>query len=253
MSTEVVANALEVCDCQMVQDSVGHPQFESHTSAQAWEFNSAYDDVVGAFLFGLIANGPGAKASMLRFTLGGTAPYVGEAHLGFPPDCLPRTSHDGRFYVQVAASGQGRERVCQELVSEWEALPQFWSEGRRARCARWAQDCPVRESAGGVRGRRFLAMNPEPPSWDLLESATKGRRDANLARMKDVDARGSAWDSLPQRAKKPSAGGDVAAYSPSDGRPRGLSVMWSPSTAAELRAGPMVPGNVEGQRYGQIL
>ena len=66
MLTEVAANASGACDCQMIQGSVGTQYCETHTSAQAWEFNSAYDNVAGAFPIGLIANGPGAKAPMLR-------------------------------------------------------------------------------------------------------------------------------------------------------------------------------------------
>ena len=48
MVTEVLANALEVCDCQMIQGCAGQ-QSESQTSKQAWEFNSNHDNVVGAF------------------------------------------------------------------------------------------------------------------------------------------------------------------------------------------------------------
>ena len=107
MSTEVVANALEVCRGQTIQGSVD-PQSESHASAQTWGFNSAHGNVVGAFLFGLIVNGPGAKASLLRFTLGSTAPNVGEAHLAIPSDCFPRAPTDGCFNVQSAASEQDR-------------------------------------------------------------------------------------------------------------------------------------------------
>ena len=70
---------------------------------------------------------------------------------------------------------------------------------------------------------------------------------------KDVDARGSALYSPSQRSEQPSAGGDMTACSFSDGRARGWPSVWSPRTAAKLRPGAVVPGNVEDQEYCQIL
>ena len=84
------------------------------------------------------------------------------------------------------------------------------------------------------------------------ESVTEGHCNVNLARMEDVDARGSPWDSLPQRAKRPPAGGDVAAYSSAGGPPGSLPATWSPTLAAELRTGTMVPGNFADRKNGQI-
>ena len=125
--------------------------------------------------------------------------------------------------------------------------------GRHIGCARWARGCPVCAPEGRVGGRHLPELTPEPVSWDLWESATEGHRNVNLVRMKCVDARGSALDSPPQRARRPSAGVDVAAYSSSDGRVRSLPSMWSPRLAASSCPGTAVPGNVEDQEYGQIL
>ena len=80
MLTEVVAQALEVCDCQMIQWSVGPQPSESHSSAQARRFNAVYDNAVGTQVFGQVVDAPRAKVSMLRVTLAGTAPGVGEVH-----------------------------------------------------------------------------------------------------------------------------------------------------------------------------
>ena len=46
----------------------------------------------------------------------------------------------------------------------------------------------------------FWQRPHEPASWDLWGMATKGRRNVNLARMEDADARGSSLDSSPLRA-----------------------------------------------------
>ena len=43
--TEVAAQALEVCDCQMIQGSAGPQPPESHSSSQVWGFNTAYDNI----------------------------------------------------------------------------------------------------------------------------------------------------------------------------------------------------------------
>ena len=215
MLTGAVANALQVCGCQMIQGCAGHPS-DSHSSAQAWEFSSAYGNLVGAFLFRFVADGPGEKAAILRFTLGGAAPGVGEVHLASPPDCSPRASRNGWPLLQAAVSGRGRGRVCQALVSEWDVWPRNRSEGRRTGCARLVQGRPVRVSVGGVGGRRFSAMTAEPASWAPWEMAT------NLVRLEDADARRPPLHTLPQRPTGPLNGGDVTAYSSSDGRPHGL-------------------------------
>ena len=40
-----LAQALEVCDCQMIQGSAGPRPPESHSSSQVWGFNAAYDNI----------------------------------------------------------------------------------------------------------------------------------------------------------------------------------------------------------------
>ena len=66
----------------------------------------------------------------------------------------------------------------------------------------------------------------------------------NLASRSEVDARGSALDSFSQCVKRLSAGGDLAVYSPTYGRPSSLSGMWIPRTAAKLCAGRTSPCHV---------
>ena len=102
-------------------------------------------------------------------------------------------------------------------------------------------------------GRRFLAMTPEPASWGLWGTVARGRRNVNLVRLDDVDARGSASDSPPLRAKVPSAGGDMTAYSSSDGRVRSLPPLWAPVASAKQCAGAMSSSAIEDQKYDQIL
>ena len=82
---------------------------------------------------------------------------------------------------------------------------------------------------------------------------TKVRRNVNMVRLGDVDARGPASDSLPQRARGPSAGGDMAAFSSSDGRARGLPSLRTPKVAAEQRAGATLAIAVGDEKYDQIL
>ena len=90
-------------------------------------------------------------------------------HMAFAPDSFPRAPEGGCFVAQAAVGELGRERVRQELASEKDALPRCRSGGRRTGCARLARGCPIRASVGGVGGRRFLAMTPEPASWDPWE------------------------------------------------------------------------------------
>ena len=62
MVMEGIAKALGAPGCQMTQGSVAHQQSEPHTSARVWGFHTAYDNVVGALAFGLIASWPSWKA-----------------------------------------------------------------------------------------------------------------------------------------------------------------------------------------------
>ena len=107
--------------------------------------------------------------------------------------------------------------------------------------ARRVQGAPARMSAGDVGGRRFAGCAPKTASRELRKLMTKGRRNVNLVSLSKVYARGSSWDSWPRHAKRPSTGGDVAAYSPADGHPCSLSGMWTPRAATRLRASPRRP------------
>ena len=125
MVAEVVANTSEARDCEMIQGSADK-QSVSDRSTLAGEFNSVYDNVVGARMFGIVENGPGEEVTTLRLMRGGTARKVGELHLAFASGCLPRTTKGGCSVDQASDSGRGRGRVSKELASEWGALPEYW-------------------------------------------------------------------------------------------------------------------------------
>ena len=130
--------------------------------------------MAGAHMSGIVENGPGGQVSMLRSTIGGNTRGASEVFSAFASDGFLRATKGGCFVVEAAVGEQDRARAPQELACEWEALSQYWSEGRRTGGARWVRGCPIRVSAGGVGGRRFLAMAPEPVSWDLWVMATMG-------------------------------------------------------------------------------
>ena len=65
--------------------------------------------------------------------------------------------------------------------------------------------------------------------------------------------RRSPADSLTQRAKQPSVGGDVVAFSTASGRQRELPPMWAPRTMRQLGAGLYIGGRFVEEEYGQIL
>ena len=114
MLTDVVAQALELCECQMIQGSVGPEPSASQSSPKVWGVNTVYDNVVGTLVVGLVVDAPGEKVSMLRVTLGGTAPGASEVHLAVPSDCCPRATRDGCLIAQAAVSERGRERVSKD-------------------------------------------------------------------------------------------------------------------------------------------
>ena len=99
----------------------------------------------------------------------------------------------------------------------------------------------------------MVVLTPEPVSWDMWCSVTGNHRNVHLASLQPVGDCKSPADSLAQRAKKPSAGGDMAAFSPVSGLQRELPPRWSPGTIDEFHVGPHLAGRVAREEYGQIL
>ena len=60
-------------------------------------------------------------------------------------------------------------------------------------------------------------MTPEPISWDLRSPVSENRRGVKRVSMAKVDKLKSHLESLPQRPKQSSAGGDMMVYSSKSG------------------------------------
>ena len=139
---------------------------------------------------------------------------------------------------------EGREATSANLLSEWKVLDQAYGRGDRTGCARRVPGCPVRSSRGGVGGNRMLLLTPEPVPWDLLLAVTANQRDVNLACLEEVDKFNDPLESLPQRAKQKSAGGNMVAISPKNSMPRDVNPMWPSSAVRSSNVGPLVGGRV---------
>ena len=55
---------------------------------------------------------------MLQVRLGGAAPNVGDRHIAFPSDCLPRPTRQGFLVIDMEAPPESRVATCEKLVSE---------------------------------------------------------------------------------------------------------------------------------------
>ena len=95
-------------------------------------------------------------------------------------------------------------------------------------------------------------MTPEPISWDLRSSVSENRRGVKRVSLAKVDKLKSHLESLPQRPKQSSAGGDMMVYSSKSGAKRDLLPLWSPRTMRNHGAAPSVNGSNDDE-YGQIL
>ena len=73
-----------------------------------------------------------------------------------------------------------------------------------------------------------------------------------MASLQAADDRKSAAGSLAQRAKQPSAGGDMAAFSPASGTQRELPTIGYPRAIRQLGGGPLLDGRIVEEKYGQI-
>ena len=171
------------------------------------------DSVVGALLFGTAADKTGYSDVMLQFRLASSAPEVGECHFAFLSDCSPWASPDGMSAISERVPKDECGEACPALVGEWRDLEVSYVRGDRSECARWISGCPARVSPGGVGGNRWVAMTPEPISWELWLPASGNHRNAKRVSLANVDKLEFPVESLPQRSGQPSAGGEMVACS----------------------------------------
>ena len=111
-----------------------------------------------------------------------------------------------------------REEVCAQPVAEWSCLEAEWFAGDKSNVPRWVAGCPIRMPLDGVGGSCLLGMTQETvlrPTWQAVVSNHRNVRGLSLAY---VDAHGASVDRVAQRAKPPSAWGQMAAFSSSTGK-----------------------------------
>ena len=142
--------------------------------------------------------------------------------------------------------------ACQVLVREWLALGGAYVRGDSPGSARWFPGCPARVSAGGVGGNRWLVMTPGPIPRDLRSPVSGNHRNAKRVSLANADKLKFPLESLSQRPKQPSAGGNVAKYSSKSGAKRDLLPRRPPRTMRIHGAVPSVNGSNDDE-YGQIL
>ena len=80
----------------------------------------------------------------------------------------------------------------------------------------------------------MLGMTPEPVLWPTWQAAVNKPRDVRAYLFECVGDRGTPVDCLARRAKPPSAGGQMVAYSPSTGEKLSLPAPASLSEAKTL-------------------
>ena len=103
----------------MVQGSAAYPSYEVSGSFAPWEYNTVWDNVVGALVRAVIVNVRDGRAPKWRLRMHGTAPGAGESLFVFPSDCFERSRRDDAFDVRDAVDIDEREGVCAELASAW--------------------------------------------------------------------------------------------------------------------------------------
>ena len=200
--------------------------------------NSVLGNVVGALAFGLVVNVLGAEDVMLQLFVSGTAPGICEDHFAFAPDCPPRAPAAGAFVVKEAVPGESREAIPQALVDEWVQLEEQRARGVNYGSARWVAGRPVRFSIGGVGGNGPLVLTPEAVTWQTRCTLMDNRRNVKFGTLAKAGKCRAPLGSLPQRAKHPSSGGSMAAYSSTSGFPRELELMWREESMVSFKAGP---------------
>ena len=78
----------------------------------------------------------------------------------------------------------------------------------------------------------------------MWNADTSSHRNARLASLVAVDKLLSQLESLAQRAKQPSSGGNMVAYPSKSSAQSELPPTWSPRTMRSRGAGPFVNGSV---------
>ena len=93
-------------------------------------------------------------------------------------------------------------------------------------------------------GNRLLLLKPERVSSKLWLAVTSNLRNVNFASLEEVDKLDDPSESLPQRAKQKSAGGQAAVYASKNSPQRAANPMWPSSTARARKVGPLVDGRI---------
>ena len=117
------------------------------------------------------------------------------------------------FNVRDEVNIDERVRACAELMEEWKRLEAEWAAGDKFNVSRWFPGSPGRVSPGGVGGRRFLGMTPEPVLWFSWEGMVANHRNGRGLVSGYVDAHGGAVGCVGRRAKPLSPGGDTGTCS----------------------------------------
>ena len=191
--------------------------------------------MVGALALAQIANVKGRRASKFRLRSRGTAPGAWESQFAFPPYCSAWSRRDNVFDVRDEVSEGDREEVRAQLVAEWKRPEAERAADGTSNVAQWVSGCPARISAGGVGGGRMLGMAPEPVLWPTWQPAVGNHRSDKGSLIEYVDANGASAQRSAQRAKPPSAGGTIVAYSSPTGKKLSLPAPASLSEALPPR------------------
>ena len=94
----------------------------------------------------------------------------------------------------------------------------------------------------------MLLMVPEPITFELRSGATANLLNVRLDCLSEIDGRGDPQQSSVSRAKQPSAGGRMVAYSPKSGTQRAVEPWQSPDLALGRKAKPLSEGGIPAER-----
>ena len=218
MATDVLTSSWAACQRQMIQGEVSSGSYGTSQSFGPRGHTSALANVVGTLAIAQIVNVKEGRASKLCLRMASTPPDGGESHFAFPSDCPAWSCRDGTFDVRDKVCDAEREEACAQLFAGWGRLEARWVAGDKSHVARWVPGCPIRMFLGGVGGGRRLGVSPEAvlrPTWRVVAS---NRRNVRGLSFEYVGAHGTSADRSAQRAKPPSAGGQMVVFSPSSGK-----------------------------------
>ena len=170
------------------------------------------DNVAGLAAFGAVKNYDGGTAPHPCVALMGATPSYGELQLFFPSDARPWCSADGYFAVRQMLLSEDVESLPQRLRYRRSAVERGLEAGTCSSQPEFDTGRPIRFYMGGVGGNRLLGMRPIPVTHVLWRTMDFPIVEARDVRMDLGGARCSGLRNLPQRAKPPSAGGDVDVY-----------------------------------------